>query len=194
MSQEEASNRPLEKRDRPSPQQLEGGALKLAKRLAKLNIKCLSSYEETIPYGTLERDEFKVAIHKGWIRHQDKKYYFTKEAIEEIKGLGKEPVRQSAVEVDKLITEPVGEFQVKITNIIFRGTSKLQYPILDIVGIDGMGKERIIRNGIPHLIAVALCGQAAKFKGKVIEIDEKENFVGLPLIKKEIPIEHLGPA
>lgn len=168
----------------------------------------------TVPLArdTLSRQEFGAAMSNKWLAFKDKRYFFTTELVN---ALNKAPsqsvptnyapkadkidmpiVRERPIipEIGELATTAQGPLQVKILEVVYRGKNKLGHPNLLLMGETGLKVITRIERGIPLNVANSMLENPNKFNGRVIIIDEKQNFVGIVLaqVKKE-PIKEDTP-
>jgi len=177
----------------------------ILRRMAEEKPEYISDLNKPIPFGTLSRQEFSVAMQLRWIAQGEngsKKYYFTNNFTDALKNISgarpqqersapraqpqprekqPQPAPESNIPLEELASIPQGENQVKIMEVIYRGTNKLMHPSMLLLGKTCTGEVRRIERGIPLDIAKSMCKQPNRFNGKVISIDGKGNFVGVVL-------------
>lgn len=174
-----------------------GLAAKIRNRLIEQNNPSIRDISKPLPNGTLTKQEFSIALSQNWLDKKGYKWHFTdkfsklvsqlppphlaesKEEKNTPKYSRKEPRAIPAEREAPAVVDPQGPNQVKIMEIIYRGTNNLGHPNLLIIGEDAEKNMRRIVRGIPLDLGKKFCQQPQQYSGKVIAVDEKNNFVGI---------------
>jgi hypothetical protein len=174
-----------------------GLAAKIRNRLAEQDNPAFKDITKPLPNGTLTRQEFSIAVAQQWVDKKGYKWHFTEkfaklaaqlppphleESEDEKKPPQTSPYKQKVRHVENempAVVEPQGPNQVKIMEIIYRGTNNLGHPNLLIIGEDAEKNMRRIVRGIPLDLGKQLCQHPQRYSGKVVAVDEKNNFVGI---------------
>jgi len=184
-----------------------GLAAKIRNRFVEQDNPAVKDIKNPLPFGSLTKKEFSIAISQQWVEKKGKAWHLTSKFSDLVSDLPvphleeedtnpqhrqdinpqhrpskpNTPVMEFDTPVSRtnLPDEPQGPNQVKIMEIIYRGTNNLGHPNLLIVGEDAEKNMRRIVRGIPLDLGKKLCQHPQKFSGRILAVDEKNNFVGI---------------